>query len=88
MMAMALNSEQQEFIQARVESGQYKNADEVVDAAFKLLEKREQYDRWLKDAREDVQVGLAELHRGEGVDGEVVIAQLRDKIAKARGTRE
>ncbi|MBD1859923.1 type II toxin-antitoxin system ParD family antitoxin [Leptolyngbya sp. FACHB-402] len=87
-MAMALNSEQQEFIQARVESGQYKNADEVVDAAFKLLEKREQYDRWLKDAREDVQVGLAELHRGEGVDGEVVIAQLRDKIAKARGTRE
>ncbi|BAS59156.1 type II toxin-antitoxin system ParD family antitoxin [Leptolyngbya boryana CZ1] len=85
---MALNSEQQEFIQARVESGQYKNADEVVDAAFKLLEKREQYDRWLKDAREDVQVGLAELHRGEGVDGEVVIAQLRDKIAKARGTRE
>ncbi|MCY6490709.1 ribbon-helix-helix domain-containing protein [Leptolyngbya sp. GGD] len=85
---MALNSEQQEFIQARVESGQYKNADEVVDAAFKLLEKREQYDRWLKDAREDVQVGLAELHRGEGIDGEVVIAQLRDKIAKARGTRE
>ncbi|MBN8562648.1 MAG: type II toxin-antitoxin system ParD family antitoxin [Leptolyngbya sp. UWPOB_LEPTO1] len=85
---MALNSEQQEFIQARVESGQYKNADEVVDAAFKLLEKREQYDRWLKDAREDVQVGLAELHRGEGVDGEVVIAQLRDKIAKARGIRE
>lgn len=85
---MALNSEQQEFIQARVESGQYKNADEVVDAAFKLLEKREQYDQWLKDAREDVQVGLAELQRGEGVDGEVVIVQLRDKIAKARGARE
>jgi antitoxin ParD1/3/4 len=85
---MTLNPEQEQFVQARVDSGQYKNADEVIHTAFQLLEKREQYEQWVKETREKVQIGLAELARGEGIDGETVIAQLREKISRAREAKE
>jgi antitoxin ParD1/3/4 len=40
-------------------------------------------DRWLNELREKIKVGLQELERGEGIELDIVIKQLRDKVQNA-----
>jgi antitoxin ParD1/3/4 len=85
MMNIALNPEQEQLIQSKLKSGKYATATDVIVEALRLLEERDRhYEKWLAETREKVTVGLAELDRGEGIDGEVVIANLREKFKKAR----
>ncbi len=84
-MDITLKPEHEQFIQEKLQSGKYQTANEVIVEAFRLLEERDKRDEaWLEETRQKVAVGLAELKRGEGVDGEVVMAELRDMIHKAR----
>lgn len=87
-MSITLNSEQERFIQEKLNSGKYQNAEQIIYEAFQLLEKWEQYQQWTKETREKVQVGLAELERGEGLDSEEVIAQMRSRIREAREAQQ
>ena len=84
-MSIALGLEQEQFIHKKLETGKYRSADEVIFEAFRLLEERDShYEQWLQDARQKVQAGLEQLDRGEGIDGEVVMARFREKIRIAR----
>jgi len=84
-MSIALGLEQEQFIHKKLETGKYRSADEVIFEAFRLLEERDShYEQWLQDARQKVQAGLEQLDRGEGIDGEVVMARSREKIRIAR----
>ena len=84
-MSIALKIEQEQFIQKKLESGKYSSADEVIFEAFQLLEERDQhYEQWLQDTRQKVSDGLAQLDRGEGLDGESVMARLKERIRNAR----
>ena len=84
-MSIALGLEQVQFIHKKLETGKYRSADEVIFEAFRLLEERDRhYEQWLQDARQKVQAGLEQLDRGEGIDGEVVMARFREKIRIAR----
>jgi antitoxin ParD1/3/4 len=40
-------------------------------------------DQWLNELREKIKVGLQELERGEGIELDIVIKQLRDKVQNA-----
>ena len=62
---MTLNLEQQKLIEQMVESGLYKSTDEAIDTAISLLDQR---NKKLDALREDVQVGLDQLERGEYTD--------------------
>jgi antitoxin ParD1/3/4 len=84
-MDITLKPEQEQFIQEKLQSGKYQTASEVIIEAFRLLAERDKrYEQWLEETREKVTIGLAELERGEGVNGEAVMAELRDMIHKAR----
>ena len=84
-MTISLSPEQEKFIQNQLENGKYKTAAEVIADAFKALEERNKtYEQWVQETREKVAVGLAELDRGEGIDGELVVERLREKFRKAR----
>jgi len=81
MMNITLKSEQEQLIKEKLNSGKYANADEVIEQALQLLEERDRnYERWVIETREKVADGIAELDRGEGIDGEIVIANLREKL--------
>ena len=85
MMNVILQPAQEQFIQEKLKSGKYKTAYEVIVEALQLLEERgRNYEKWVEETREKVAVGLEQLDRGEGIDGEVVVARLRDKLRKAR----
>lgn len=84
-MTIALTTTQEQLIERLVNTGRYGNVSEAIDTALQLLEERERhYAQWLEATRQKVQVGLAELDRGEGIDGEVVIKRLREKLRNAR----
>jgi antitoxin ParD1/3/4 len=84
-MTILLNPNHEQFILSKIKSGRYANVDEVIAAALQLLEEQEQqYVFWLEDTRKKVEVGLDEIERGEVLDTEVVINQLKDKLRQKR----
>jgi antitoxin ParD1/3/4 len=86
-MSIPLKLEQEQFIQRKLESGKYSSADEVIFEAFRLLEERDNhYEQWLQDTRQKVEAGLVELNQGKGIDGEAVIARLKERLRHARET--
>ena len=84
-MNISLNAEQKKFVESQIAKGKYANIQQVVDTALKLLEKEEQnYQNWLDETRQKVEVGLKQLENGEKVDGEIVMEQFAEKFKKMR----
>lgn len=80
-MSITLTQEQERFVQEMLATGRYQKAEEVIQAALSLLKQYSvQYEQWVNETRSKVDVGLQELDQGEGIDLEVVMHQLRDKI--------
>lgn len=83
-MNITIKQELEKFIQQQIKSGKYESADRVIEEALNLLEKREQYDLWVEKVREKIDIAATQLDRGEGVDGESVIEQMRQKLSEAK----
>ena len=84
-MNIILNSEQEKFIQSQLKKGKYSSVEQIIDHAFKLLQKQEQdYENWVNETRKKAEIGLKQLEKGEKVDGETVIAQLQEKFNRLR----
>ena len=57
----------------------------MVDAAFRLFEKlSDEYSQWIEETRAKVDVARAELDRGEGLDGEIVVNRILKRFEQAR----
>ncbi|MBN3892793.1 MAG: type II toxin-antitoxin system ParD family antitoxin [Nostoc sp. JL31] len=88
-MNITLKPEIEQFIQAQLATGRYANAEEVISKALKLLEESDkEYQKWVEETRQKVDVAIAELERGEGLDGETVVMQILDRFQKAREGQE
>jgi antitoxin ParD1/3/4 len=86
-MSIALTPTQEQLLDRLIRTGRYSSAAEVLSAALQLLEEQERhYEQWLEETRQKVQVGIDELERGEGLNGEVVIERLREKLRKTRAS--
>ena len=87
-MSISLKPEHEQFIQSQVASGKFANREEVIDTAFRLLEKLQgEYEQWIKETRPKIDIGIAQLERGEGLDGEAVVAGILEKFKQARQNR-
>jgi len=88
-MNITLKPEIEQFIQAQIATGRYTNAEDVITKALKLLaESDEGYQAWVEETRQKVDVAIAEIERGEGLDGETVVMQILDRFQKARDLQE
>lgn len=84
-MNISLTPEQEQFIQEKLNSGKYETADELISEAFRLLEERDKhYEKWVEETRKKVAVGIAQLDRGEGIDGEEVFKELLEEIEQVK----
>jgi len=81
-MSITLTSEQEQFVQEMIATGRYQKAEEVIQAAFELVEEHSvQYKQWLEKVRVKVEEGIASLEREEGIDGETFVAELLKRYA-------
>ena len=78
-MNIQLKPEQEKFIQEKIASGEYSNADDVISQAFKLLEARE---RKINELKDKIAVGTEQIAKGQVTDGEIVFKKLQEKIAR------
>jgi antitoxin ParD1/3/4 len=84
-MSIILKPEQEQFIQSQVLAGKFATAEEAIDVAISLLERLDEgYEEWVEATRQKIEVGMAQIERGEILDGETVIAQLQEKLNRAR----
>ncbi|NET52329.1 MAG: type II toxin-antitoxin system ParD family antitoxin [Merismopedia sp. SIO2A8] len=83
-MNITLTPDQAALIQQQIHSGQFETVNQAIEAALQLLDKRLQYDRWVKDTQQKIDLATDQLARGEGVDGEEAIAQLRAKLRQSK----
>lgn len=85
IMNIQLKPELEQIIQTQIATGRYASAEEVISKALKLLlEWDKGYQQWVEETRQKVEVAIEQLDRGEGIDGEVVVEKLREKLRKAR----
>ncbi len=84
-MNVSLTKELEAWIHAQVDSGLYTSASEVVREALRVQVERNSLRRAdLADLRRELDLGLAQLERGEGVElNDAVVAGI-----KARGRQK
>ena len=73
------------FVENRVRSGKYQTASEVVREALRLLEGHDLAPvKQMEQLKQKIEIGLAQLRRGEGIDGESFFR----KMAARRGAKK
>lgn len=83
-MNISLTPELEQLVKDKVSSGKYHSVSEVMGEALRLLEERDRIrDQRLAELKAKIQVGIEELERGEGIDGEEVFAELEEDIRRA-----
>ena len=88
-MNISFKPEHEQFILAQIATGKYTKPEEVIDVAFRLLQKlNNEYAEWIDKTRQKVDVAIAELERGEGLDGETVVTEILERFQRAREEKE
>lgn len=86
-MNVSLTPELEQFVHAKVKSGRYLSASEVVREALRLLEERDRLrEMQLQTLREKIAIGIEQSDRGELLDGEEVFQELFEEIEQIRQT--
>ena len=74
-MNIELPEDAVQFVEGLVASGQFASADEAVAEGVRLLMSRQQL-------RADIQRGIDQLDAGQGINGEEVFVELRERAKK------
>ncbi len=87
-MQVALTPEQEQWVSRKLSSGRYRSASEVIEAGLRLLAEQDALiDLGLTRLREDITTGLQQLKAGQGIPGEQVFEELRQRSAERRTGR-
>ena len=88
-MKIFLNREARKFIEEQVESGRYSSPSDVMGEALRLLSEKERIrTKRFAELKEKIRVGIEELDRGEGIDGEEVFAELEEETRQLEAEME
>ena len=84
-MNVHLTPELERLVQRKVKSGRYNSASEVVREALRLAEERDDLLEFRKrELSKQIAAGLAQLRRGNAVDGEEFFSQLERREGAQR----
>ncbi|MEM7556647.1 MAG: type II toxin-antitoxin system ParD family antitoxin [Cyanobacteria bacterium P01_A01_bin.84] len=97
-MSMILTPEQEQFIQSKLQTGKYRNAQEVLELAFKLLDEYEQADTdWINSVREKIDAAICQRHDASRIaiseqtppiDGKAFVGQILKDLQQVRERQE
>lgn len=84
MMTVSLPSEMEELVNAKIQSGQYHSAGEVVREGLRLLQEQDTLRQInLEELRREVAVGLEAEERGDLIPAEDVFRELYQRNQEA-----
>jgi antitoxin ParD1/3/4 len=84
---LTITSEHKKLIQSHLDTGRYANAEEVLAIALQLLARIDlEHQAWIEETRQQIAIGIAELDRGEGIDGRAAMDRYLQKFQTARQT--
>jgi antitoxin ParD1/3/4 len=88
-MNVSLTPELEKLVTRKVASGLYQSASEVIREGLRLLDDHDRLrELHLGEVRKNIQTGLAQLDRGEGISGDVAYARMKQKSAEFRKGRK
>jgi antitoxin ParD1/3/4 len=80
-MTVELKPEQQRVIDLAIQSGGFRDPEEVIDQALEIIREQLESQEWMSAQRDDVErkiaAGFAQSERGELTDGQIVLARLQ-----------
>ncbi len=92
-MQITLSQEQTQVLEALVKQGQYSSLEEAINTALLLLidevtlsddGNSPNYLAWVQETAKKIDLAREQAQRGELLNADDVLAQLRDKVKKAR----
>lgn len=87
-MSITLTKTQEQFIQAKLQTGKYHSAEEVLEVALPLLDEYDRADRqWLDSVRVKIDAAVAVSEQTPPIDGETVIAGILERLRRSRETQ-
>ena len=87
MMTIALPTELEELVNAKIQSGQYHSAGEVIRESLRLLEEKDMLRQIkLEQLRKDIAIGIEQADRGDlaPLDVEDIITRGKKRLAEAK----
>jgi antitoxin ParD1/3/4 len=87
MMTVALPSELEDLVNAKIQSGQYQSAGEVIREGLRLLEEKDILRQIkLDQLRKDIAIGIEQADRGDlaPLDVEDIIARGKQRLVEAK----
>jgi len=87
-MSITLTTTQEEFIQAKLQTGKYRSAEEVLEVALRLLDEYDRTDsEWLNSVRAKIDAAVAVSEHTPPIDGETFIEGILERFRQARETQ-
>ena len=84
-MNVSLTPELEQIVDQKVKSGLYNSASEVVREGLRLLQQRDDMrEAKLNALRAEIQKGIDDLEAGRYRDGEVVMAEIRERLMQRK----
>jgi antitoxin ParD1/3/4 len=88
MMNITLLPEHEQFIQARLQSGQYQSINELFSQAIALLIESEEEEltqdpTWIESTRTKVTQAIESIETNGGTDGDTAMAKLLDRYQRS-----
>lgn len=84
-MKINLTSDQERFIQTKLQTGKYRSAEEVLEIALRLLD---EYDRaeaeWVEDIRAKIDAAVETSEHTAPVDGETFVNGILERFQQAQ----
>lgn len=84
-MSISLTSEQERFVQTKLQIGKYRSAEEVLEIAFRLLDEYERSDaKWVDEVRAKIDEAIEVSKRMPPVDGETFVNKMLERLQQAK----
>jgi antitoxin ParD1/3/4 len=82
---LTITAEHEKLIQRHLDTGRYANAEEVLAIALQMLARLDtEHQVWIEETKQKIAIGIAELDRGEGVDGPTAMNHYLQQFQSAK----
>ena len=86
-MSITLTSDQERFIQLKLQAGRYRTSSEVLDAALQLLDEYDRADaEWLESVRAKIDMAIEYSRHTPPIDGESFVNEIIERFQQAQQT--